>query len=294
MGNLFNMINNVTDIVTPKLPDAPTRNTDGSYETEDINVIDLINVTKKFKTDKGEFTLFDNLNFSIPDFKHQGQFISIMGQSGSGKSQLLNLISGLEHPTSGEVKIFGKPQKPNDAIPMVFQQYSSFPWLNVIDNVALPLKLRGVPKKERYEKAMEMIKTVGLDGKEYQWTNNLSGGQRQRVAIARGLISSSNIILLDEITSGLDIVTKNEIMDLILNIYYNSEFDPTFINVTHDINMAVYLSNRIYIFKKNPCEIYETIDINFNVKRDKNLFNKPEFNEYYKKIDNIMSTINNC
>jgi len=292
MGNLFNMINNVTDIVTPKLPDAPTRNTGGSYETEEINVIDLVNVTKKFKTDKGTFTLFDNLNFSIPDFKHQGQFISIMGQSGSGKSQLLNLISGLEHPTSGEVKIFGKLQKLNDAIPMVFQQYSSFPWLNVIDNVALPLKLRGVSKKERYDKAMEMIKTVGLEGKEYQWTNNLSGGQRQRVAIARCLTYSSQIILFDEASSALDIKTKREFQDTLLKIYYDSvTVDPTIINVSHNIDEVVYLSNRVYIMQANPCRVHSIVDIDFGVKRTPEIRKTQKFTEYVQQIESIMDSI---
>lgn len=268
------------------------RKMDGIYELEDTNVIDLINVTKKFKTDKGYFTLFDNLNFSIPDFKGHGQFISIMGQSGSGKSQLLNLISGLSNPTTGSVNVFGEPLKPKHSIPMVFQQYSSFNWLNVIDNVSLPLQLKGVGKKERYEKAMEIIKIVGLEGKEYQWTNSLSGGQQQRVAIARGLIASSQIILFDEISSGLDIATKNEIQDLILNIFYGSNLDPTFINVTHDINMAVYLSNRIYIMKRNPCEVVKTIDIDFKCVRDKNILDLPSYREHVKEIEMFMNNFN--
>lgn len=290
MGNsIFDILNKTTDLVTPKLPDAPVR--ENNYDTEDTNIIDLINVTKKFKTDKGVFTLFDNLNFSIPDFKHQGQFISIMGQSGSGKSQLLNLISGLEHPTSGEVKIFGKQQKPNDAIPMVFQQYSSYPWLNVIDNVALPLKLRGVGKKERYEKAMEMIKTVGLEGKEYQWTNNLSGGQRQRVAIARCLTYSSQIILFDEASSALDIKTKREFQDTLLKIYYNSSVDPTILNVTHNIDEAVYLSNRVYIMQANPCKVHSVVDIDFGEKRTPEIRKTQKFSNYVQQIESIMDSI---
>lgn len=291
---LNNILNKATDLVLPTTPpEAPTRpNFNGSYEVEETNVIDLINVTKKFKTDKGEFTLFDNLNFSIPDFKHQGQFISIMGQSGSGKSQLLNLISGLEHPTSGQVHIFGQPQKPNDAIPMVFQQYSSFPWLNVIDNVALPLKLRGIGKKERYERAMEMIKTVGLEGKEYQWTNNLSGGQRQRVAIARSLTYSSQIILFDEASSALDIKTKREFQDTLLKIYYGSNgVDPTIISVTHNIDEAVYLSNRIYIMQANPCKVHTILDIDFEGKRTPEIRKSTKFSQYIQQVESIMDSL---
>lgn len=293
MSGLLNIITKAaTDYVTTSLPEAPVRaNLNGAYDVEDINVIDLINVTKKFKTDRGEFTLFDNLNFSIPDFKHQGQFISIMGQSGSGKSQLLNLISGLEHPTSGEVHIFGQPQKPTDAIPMVFQQYSSYPWLNVIDNVALPLKLRGVGKKERYARAMEMIKTVGLEGKEHQWTNNLSGGQRQRVAIARSLAYSSQIILFDEASSALDIKTKREFQDTLLKIYYESQVDPTIISVTHNIDEAVYLSNRVYIMKANPCHVHTVVDIDFGVKRTPEIRKTQQYANYVQQIESIMDSI---
>lgn len=268
------------------------RKMDGLYELEDTNVVDLVNITKKFKTSKGDFTLFDNLNFSIPDFKGQGQFISIMGQSGSGKSQLLNLISGLSTPTSGDVNVFGEKLKHNHSIPMVFQQYSSFSWLNVIDNVSLPLKLKGVNKKDRYEKAMEIIKVVGLDGKEYQWTNSLSGGQQQRVAIARGLIASSQIILLDEATSALDIKMKRELQDTMLKIFYSSEIDPTFISVTHNIDEAVYLSNRVYIFAANPCRVHSVIDIDFGEKRTPEIRKSLKYVQYIQQIEEIMDSIN--
>lgn len=264
---------------------------DGLYEVEDANVIDLINVTKKFKTDKGEFTLFDNLNFSIPDFTRSGQFISIMGQSGSGKSQLLKMFSGLEHPTTGEVKLFGQPQKPNDSIPMIFQQYSSYPWLTVVENIELPLKLKGVGAKERRELAMDIIKTVGLLGHENKWTSKLSGGQQQRVAIARGLISSSQIILLDEATSALDIKMKRELQDTMLNIFYNSKVDATFISVTHNIDEAVYLSNRIYIMQSNPCKVHTIIDVDFPGNRTPEIRKTAKYVQYVQQIESIMDSM---
>lgn len=271
------------------LPEAPHR-IEG-YECEDTNVIDLVNVTKTFKTDKGNFTLFDKLNFSIPDFKSQGQFISIMGASGSGKSQLLKLFSGLEHPTSGEIKIFGQKQKQNDSIPMVFQQYSSFPWLTVIDNVALPLKLRGVGRKERYERAMEIIKIVGLEGQENKWTSNLSGGQQQRVAIARSLVFSSQIILFDEASSALDIKTKREFQETLLKIYYASTVDPTIISVTHNVDEAVYLSNRIYIMQANPCRVHSVVDIDYGCQRTPEIRKSALYTQNVQKIESIMDSI---
>ena len=292
--NLFDKINNIVE--NASLVDKPSENTDnthidGIYKCNSFNVFDLVNVTKKFKTDRGEFTLFENLNFSIPDFTNDGQFISILGQSGAGKSQLLKLVCGLESPTSGEVRIFGKKKTNKDSIPMVFQQYSSFPWLNVIDNIALPLKLKGVSKKERYEKAMEMIKIVGLEGHENKWSSNLSGGQQQRVAIARGLIADSQIIFLDEASSALDIKTKYELQDTLLNIFYNSKVDPTFIAVTHNIMEAVYLSNRVYIMAANPCRIHSIIDIDFGCKRTPEIRKSDKFNHYVNQIESIMNNL---
>lgn len=286
---LFDMVNGSANNSIKQ--DNSAKKMDGLHECEDTNVIDLINITKKFKTDKGEFTLFENLNFSIPDFKNEGQFISIMGQSGSGKSQLLKLASGLEKPTSGEIKILGKPQTHKDSIPMVFQQYSSFPWLTVIENIELPLKLKGVKTKERREKAIEMIKIVGLEGHENKWSSNLSGGQQQRVAIARGLIASSRILFLDEATSALDIKMRSELEETMLNIFYNSTIDPTFISVTHDIRQAVYLSNRIYIMSANPCKVHSIIDIKFDEKRTQLTKNSTKFNQYVQQVTEIMNSL---
>lgn len=127
---------------------------------EAVDVINLKNLNQSFDTPKGKFTLFEDFNLDIKDFSGEGQFISILGKSGCGKSQLLKIISG-------EVLVYGKPQ--TGKIPMVFQQYSSFPWMSVLDNVKLPLILRGVSDKEATEKAMEMIKIVGLEGNETKW-----------------------------------------------------------------------------------------------------------------------------
>jgi NitT/TauT family transport system ATP-binding protein len=288
-STLMNPVAQTVDLNEPL--NHVSRKVDGIYEYNDIPVIELIDVTKKFKTGKGEFTLFENLNFTIPDFKNEGQFISILGQSGAGKSQLLKIFSGLEQPSSGNVKLFGKPQKTNDSIPMVFQQYSSFTWLNVIDNISLPLKLNGIHKKERYERAMEIIKIVGLQGHEYKWTSKLSGGQQQRVAIARSLVYSSQIILLDEATSALDIKTKRELQDTMLNIFYNAKIDPTFISVTHNIDEAVYLSNRIYILQANPCKVHSIIDIDFGGKRNPEIRKSKKYVDYIQQIESIMDSL---
>lgn len=277
---------------------------DGSYECEEIDVLNFENVNVSFPTDKGEFKLFDNFNFTIKDFKGRGQFISIMGASGSGKSQILKLIAGLNKPNSGKIKVYGQERKESDSIPMVFQQYSSYPWMTVLENVALPLKLHGIKETDKLQGesdetainriAMNMIKTVGLEGHENKFAQypTLSGGQLQRVSLARNLVYSSRILLLDEATGALDIFAKREMQDALIGIYDNAEFDPTILNVTHDIQEACYLSNRIYILEPNPCRIYKVIDVRYSTeKRTQAIKETPEFAEYVRQVEQAMEEI---
>ena len=241
------------DIVSKKNTVNNEESSNQTFECEEVDVINLVNLNQSFKTDKGEFVLFDNFSLDIKDFKGQGQFISIMGQSGCGKSQLLKIISGLN-------------------------------------------KLRGIPPDERYDKAMRMLKSVGLEGHEYTWANYpiLSGGQLQRVSLARNLVYSSQILLLDEATGALDIKSRRTMQDTLLDVYYNSELDPTIISVTHDILEAVYYSNRIYILTANPCKVHSIIDIDFGTeKRDKSIRDTEKFKDYVSQIEKIMNEINN-
>ena len=233
------------------------------------NVIDLVNLNHTFNPGtKVEYTLFKDFNLSIPDFENKGQMISIMGSSGCGKSCILRVIAGLMEVQQGDVLVYGKPLKEYGNIPMVFQQYSNYEWMSVLDNVALPMRLKGVPKKEAHEKAMDIIKLVGLEEHATKYAKNtiLSGGQLQRISIARCLASGSQIILLDEATGALDIKMKKEIQDLMLKIYYESDFDPTIINVTHSVDEALYISNRIVILRANPCTIHKVMDIEYDEK----------------------------
>ncbi len=268
---------------------------DGMYEVEKTDVIRLENVCVSFpKSDGSVFKLFDNFNFAIKDFKNVGQMYSILGGSGCGKSQLIKLIAGLSKPQSGKIYMYGKEYDDKTTVPMTFQQPSCYEWQRVLDCVALPLKLKGVKREEREEKARKMLTLVGLEGQEDKWARypDLSGGQRQRVAIARNLVANSQILLLDEISSALDIVSKKQIQNVLLDIYYSSEVDPTIINVTHSIDEAVYLSNRIIILKPNPCQIYKVIDINFgDTHRDASIRELPQFNEYVKEIEHYMEEI---
>ncbi|MCL1936823.1 MAG: ABC transporter ATP-binding protein [Candidatus Azobacteroides sp.] len=265
---------------------------DDTYQVEDIDVVNLENINLAFDTEKGgKQVVFDNFNLAIKDFTNEKQFISLMGQSGCGKSTILNMIAGLLKPDSGKVKIYGKEIGYNESIPMIFQHYSSFPWLTVLDNVALPLKLKGIAKEERYEKSMELLKLVGLNGHEKKWPNKLSGGQKQRVAIARALNCGSKILLLDEATSGLDIKMKKEVQDTLVKACYNTPLmDYTYINVGHNIEENVYLSNRIYILTSNPCRVHKVLDIVFD-QRTPDIRKTPQFHRYVDEIDSIMNEI---
>lgn len=261
-------------------------------------VIDLVNLNHTFNPGtKYEYTLFKDFNLSIPDFPGKGQMISIMGGSGCGKSCILRVIAGLMEVQSGDVFVYGKSLKQYGHIPMVFQQYSNYEWMSVIDNVALPMRLKGVPKAEAKEKAMEIIKLVGLEEHATKYAKNtiLSGGQLQRISIARCLASGSQIILLDEATGALDIKMKKEIQDLMLKIYYDSEFDPTVINVTHSIDEALYISNRIIILKANPCTVYKTMDIEYdeatNGRRNGWVQTSQQYAEYSKELTSALDEV---
>ena len=282
----------VAPAVTEPVVEQPQVSNDGQYECESVNVFDFININKSY----GDFKLFENLNLTIKDFKNEGQFITFIGQSGCGKTQLLKMIAGISKPDSGTIKLYGNDIKESDTIPMVFQQYSSFEWMTVLENVALPMKLAGVDKKTREEKAMQLIKLVNLEGHEHKFCRYgvLSGGQLQRISIARSLACDSKLLMLDEYSSGLDYFTKFELQDLLLKIFNDRTIDRTFLMVTHDISEAVYLSNRIYVLEPNPCKIKEVIDIKFSQPRTHAIRETQEFKDYQSKILAVLNeTVSN-
>jgi len=252
------------------------------------DVINLEGITQVYHGVK-DFTLFDNLTFNIEDIPGQGQFISILGKSGCGKSTILRYIAGLQKPTAGEIYLYGKKKTDDDHIPMVFQQYSSFHWKSVIENVALPLLLKGVNKREAFDKAEEIINLVGLKGQENKWAKYplLSGGQLQRVAIARSLIANPQILLLDEPFSALDIKNRTELQNVLLDLFYSDKIDVTFILVTHDIREAVYLSNRLYVMKNNPGEMYKQFNIDLGPHRNRETKFSPNYIDLTKQVEDV-------
>lgn len=264
-----------------------------SVKFEDIaarpNIIELKNIGQSY--DGGKNWIIKGLNLLIEDKPDQGQFIVLLGMSGSGKSTLLRYIAGLQKPTEGEVLIKGQPVGDKHRVSMVFQQYSSFPWMTVLENVALALEYEGVPRKLRYARAMEMIELVGLTGheKKYAQYPALSGGQLQRVAIARSIIANPEIILMDEPFGALDVKTRIQMQDLLIKLWH--QFHSTVIFVTHDISEAVYLADDIYIMKAPPSLIIENIHIDLPLRRDHSTKRDAHFTELVHHVEDTMIRI---
>jgi len=253
------------------------------------NIIELKGISQSY--DNGKTKIIENLDLLIEDKSMQGQFAVILGMSGCGKSTLLRYIAGLQNATSGEVLVKGQPVGKHNRVSMVFQQYSSLPWMSVLDNVSLGLRFQGVSKKERDEKAMEMIKLVGLDGhqKKYAQYPTLSGGQLQRVAIARSLMSNPEILLMDEPFGALDIKTRLQMQDLLIDIW--EKFSPTILFVTHDIQEAVYLADDIYIMKHAPSNFVKHINVDLPFQRTRATKRLPRFDELVHEVEDAMMQI---
>jgi len=257
-------------------------------ERHTTDIINLVKINQVYSESDPPNVVFKDFNLDVKDIKDKGQFITIMG-----KSTLLRYISGLQEPTSGDVYIYGKKRTSKDRIPMVFQQYTSFEWKTVLQNVALPLILKGVPKAEANEKAMDMIKVVGLAGHEYKWAKYpiLSGGQLQRVAIARNLVVNPQILLMDEPFGALDTLTRKQIQLFLRSIFEHAKLDPTVVFVTHSESEAVFLSSDIIILDSGPATIRHEIKIELPDIRDDSVRYSTEFTEYVNKLGSLMEDL---
>ena len=257
------------------------------------NILELRNITQTYRDKNNKpYDLFSNLNVAIEDIPDKGQFVALMGESGCGKSTLLRYFSGLQVPTAGEILIEGRHLTSKDTIPMVFQLPSSLEWFSVLDNVALPLTLKGYKKKEADEQAMAMIKIVGLDGHEKKYAKGpaLSGGQLQRVAIARSLVANPKMILLDEPFSALDTTTRKKMQEFLIELFQKSEIsnlNPTVILVTHDEREAAFVANDILVMKANPSAIKAHVKVDLG-SRDAATRKSSQFNEIVNYLESII------
>lgn len=253
------------------------------------NIIELRGVSQSY--DGGKNWIMQDCDFLIEDKPDQGQFVVVLGMSGSGKSTLLRYIAGLQQPTKGSVQVKGNPVDSSQRVSMVFQQYSSLPWLTVLENVALALEFQGVKKKERNERAMELIKLVGLEGHEKKFAQypTLSGGQLQRVAIARSLLANPEVLLMDEPFGALDVKTRLTMQDLLTDIW--RKFQSTIVFVTHDISEAVYLADDIYILKSQPSKIVEHIHVDLPIERNRLTKRDPNYMKLVHEVEDRMVSV---
>lgn len=218
----------------------------------DVALLEARRVTKRFPLPDGggEYTVLQAVDLALRD----GEILALLGKSGSGKSTLLRILAGLIPASDGEVRYRGQPVAgPCPGVAMVFQSFALLPWLDVQANVELGLKARGVPPEERRQKALHMIDVIGLDGFESAYPRELSGGMRQRVGVARALVVEPDILLMDEPFSALDVLTAESLRGELLDLWLGRKI-PTrsILLVTHNIEEAVLLADRVVVFGANP------------------------------------------
>jgi NitT/TauT family transport system ATP-binding protein len=260
-------------------------------------IIELKEVAQWYMDDKGRKTVvIEHFNLMVENVPKKGQFICLLGPSGCGKSTVLRYIAGLQKPSEGQVLLYGKPRREEDHVGMVFQQYSSFPWLTVLDNVTLALEIKGVAKKERKEQAMSYIQACDLEkhADKYAQYPILSGGQLQRVAIARSLVSNPNLLLMDEPFGALDVNTRLRMQEMLMTIWerlWHINTATTIVFVTHDIPEAVYLGTDIYIMQANPGRIVHHIAIDLPFDKTRQVKRDPRFVQYVYGIEDKMMAL---
>jgi NitT/TauT family transport system ATP-binding protein len=250
-----------------------------SSPAEPLLVVD--DIVMRFETPDGAITAVDHVSFTVAP----GEFVGVIGPSGCGKSTLFNIMGGLLDGYEGRVMVAGeRVSGPHPAIGMIFQEESTFPWRTVIDNVAFPLEIAGMAKRERLEKARHFVRLVGLDGFERRYPSELSGGMRQRVSMARTLASEPKILLMDEPFAALDEQTRLLLGDKVLQI--QQELKQTTLIITHNTTEAVQLADRIIVMTYRPGRVKRIIDIDLPRPRTSEIVGSDAFGHYVAQIWN--------
>ncbi len=246
-------------------------------------LVEIKNVSKTYESDSNKILALENINFSVED----NDFICIVGPSGCGKSTLLRIIVGLEKPSSGEVLFKGEVIAPdNPKVSMVFQNFALFPWLTVKENIELALAPMIAGEKEKEKIACKYVSAVGLDGFERVYPRELSGGMKQRVGFARALAVEPVLLCMDEPFSSLDALTSQNLKDELLMLWAEKNMPPdAVIMVTHNVEEAVYMANRIIILSPRPGKV--VADLRIELERPRNR-KDPEF---YRWVDKVYSLI---
>jgi NitT/TauT family transport system ATP-binding protein len=260
------------------------------------HVVEFRNVAKTYNIGKSnEFTAIKDVTFVVEDMPQKGESVCVLGPSGCGKSTILRLIAGLEPqhpPTIGEVWVQGQPiTAPGADRGMVFQDYTSFDHRTVLDNVAFGLECQGIPRALRYQMGREWIGKIGLnvESDQYKYPHELSGGMRQRVAIARTLILRPRIILMDEPFGALDPQTRMNMQDLLVKLWRDVEATVFF--VTHSIEEAVYLGDRVFVLSSSPGTLVQEIEVESPDRPAREMQRESEFQETVYYIRDLIAQL---
>jgi NitT/TauT family transport system ATP-binding protein len=246
-------------------------------------ILDVRNLTKRFATPQGEHTALADISFTT----HRREFVCVIGPSGCGKSTLVRILAGLETQSAGEVRVNGKAVRgPGADRGMVFQGYTLFPWLTVKKNVMFGLRMHGQGAAHAEREALQWLDLVGLEKFANAYPHQLSGGMKQRVAIARALANRPGILLMDEPFGALDAQSRAKMQAHLLDIWRN--VDITIFFITHDLDEAIFLADRILVLKANPGAVQELIEVPVPRPRSYAQFNSPEFLATRARLDALI------
>lgn len=245
--------------------------------------LEVVRLTKQFNRSKGTITALHNINLHV----EQGEFVCVVGTSGCGKSTLLRLVAGLETPTSGILTVNDCPiTGPSADRGMVFQDYTLYPWMTVQQNVEFGLKLQGVEPKVRRQWTAYYLNMVRLSHTAQLFPNQLSGGMKQRVAIVRALISQPQILLMDEPFGALDAQTKATMQQFMLALWKHT--GTSILMITHDVEEAIILANRVYVLSSSPGTVQAEIAIDLGSERPPSIRENPVFRHYHQQIMTLL------
>ena len=261
---------------------------ESARQGDGVPVLSVQSLRKAYRVNGAERVAVADVSFDV----HRSEFVCVVGPSGAGKTTLLRCLAGLVPPTAGEARFEGEAlRRVPEQVGVVFQDYgrSLYPWLTVGRNIALPLKVRGVDKATRTTRIEEVLRAVGLAGEARHYPWQLSGGMQQRVAIARSLVYRPELLLMDEPFASVDAQTRVELEDLILRV--RDEFNVTVVFITHDIDEAVYLADRVVVLSSSPGVVREVVQVSLPRPRDQFTTKKDErFAELRRHILELVMT----
>mgnify|MGYP002520367247 CR=1 FL=1 len=247
--------------------------------------IEIKNINKSFDGRGKNLSVLEDINLTIDD----GEFVCLLGPSGCGKTTLLRLIAGLDNPTSGEIVANGEVvENPSGDRAVIFQQYSLFPWLTVLQNVTFGLEMSGGSKEENVKAAERYLKSVGLLEFKDSYPHELSGGMKQRVAIIRSLLNHTPVLLMDEPFSAVDMLNRHTLQEQLIGVW--KRFETTILFVTHDVDEAVYLADKIVIMDKRPGRIKDVVEVPLERPRQRE---SREFLDFQDEVEKLLGVWEN-